>query len=79
MDDDQQTTKTSDVPAHRGTMLQVVYTSEEYTLERVLGMCEEWPKSEKHKIMGLDLEYTPNRHAVALVQIAMCKHVLLYH
>ena len=65
MDDGQQTTKTYEVPTHGGTMLKVVYTKEEHTLEHALGIYKEWLESAKHKIVGLDLEYTPDRRARA--------------
>ena len=78
------TTKRVSVRAPTGTMLQVVYTNDERTLEDILAMYEECLATAKHRFVGLDLEYTPliphtKRHAVALVQIAMYKHVLLFH
>lgn len=81
MDDGGQTTEHLDVCAPCGTMLRAVYTNEDHTLESALAMYEEWLEDEKHKVVGLDLEYTPpgKTQAVALVQIAMRKHVLLYH
>ena len=79
------TTKVQAVEAPDGTWLNVVYTNDDRTLKRVLDMYEGWLVASKHRFMGLDLEYTPDpnprtkRHAVALVQIAMHKHVLLFH
>lgn len=73
------------VQAPDGTWLDVVYTNDDRTLKRVLDMYEGWLAASKNRFVGLDLEYTPDpnlctkRHAVALVQIAMHKHVLLFH
>ena len=79
------TTKFQGVQAPDGTWLDVVYTNNDRTLKWVLDMYEGWLAASKHRFMGLDLEYTPDpnprtkRHAIALVQIAMHKHVLLFH
>lgn len=46
-------------------------------------MYEEWLKEEKNKFVGLDLEYTRKssyrRRGVAVMQLAMREHVLVYH
>ena len=78
------TTKIEEVCAPTGTMLRVVYTTDDHTLEGVLVMYEKWLATEKHMFVGLDLEYTlPNpctkSHAAALMQIDMYKDVLLFH
>ena len=44
---------------------------------------EEWLKEEKNKFVGLDLEYTCKssyvRQGIAVVQLSMREHVLVYH
>ena len=50
---------------------------------RVLRMYEGWLGIDEDKFVGLDLEYTPEDpyegNEVAVVQLAMRKHVLVYH
>ena len=46
------TTKRVPVRAPTGTMLQVVYTNDERTLEDILAMYEEWLPTAKHMFVG---------------------------
>ena len=39
-------------------MLEVVYTNDPRTMERIIKKYEEWLKEEKNKFIVLDLEYT---------------------
>ena len=77
--------KVQGVEAPNDTWLNVVYTNNVHTLKGVLDMYAGWLATAKQKFVGLDLEYTPDlnphtkRHTVTLVQIAMYKHVLLFH
>ena len=79
------TTKVQGVEAPDDMWLKVVYTNNVRTLKGVLDLYEGWLVTVKHRFVGLHLEYTPHpnphtkRRAVALVQIAMYKHVLLFH
>ena len=63
--------------------LDVVYTNEEATLEQTLAMYEQWLQVDEHKFVGLDLEYTMEHpvfdNDLAVVQLAMRTHVLVYH
>ena len=78
MDDRNRTTETTTVRTH-GTVLEVVYTNEEHTVERILKKYEEWLAEEKHQFIGLDIEYTRDRRCMAVLQLAMRQHVLVFH
>ena len=85
MDDGKRTTETHLVPAHGTTTLTVVYTNDEATVETTLARFEQLLEKEKHKFVGLDLEYThANKRKnppqeIAVVQIAIHEEVLVYH
>ena len=79
MDDHKQTTEITNIPAHGTTFLEVVYTNEEHTVERILAKYEQWIEEEKHWFVGLDLEYTRDRRQIAVMQLAMRQHVLVFH
>ena len=68
---------------HDNKKIDVVYTNEEETVVRVLRMYEGWLGIDEDKFVGLDLEYTPEHpyegSEVVVVQLAMWKHVLVYH
>ena len=68
---------------HDNKKIDVVYTNEEETVVRVLRMYEGWLGIDEDKFVGLDLEYTPEHpyegSEVAVIQLAMRKHVLVYH
>lgn len=46
-------------------------------------MYEQWLQEEKYRFIGLDIEYTREnlygRRAVAVLQLTMHEHVLVYH
>ena len=50
---------------------------------QTLAMYEQWLREDEHKFVGLDLEYTKEDPDVdndlAVVQLAMRTHVLVYH
>ena len=78
MDDHNRITETTTVHTH-GTVLEVVYTNEEHIVERILNKYEEWLAEEKHRFIGLDIEYTRNRRHISVLQLAMRQHVLVFH
>ena len=71
------------VTAHGKTELDVVYTNEEATMVQTLAMYEQWLREDEHKFVSLDLEYTKEDpdwdNHLAVVQLAMRTHVLVYH
>ena len=71
------------VDAHGKTKLDVVYTNEEATLVETLEMYEQWLQEDEHIFVGLDLECTKEDlvfdNDLAVVQLAMRSHVLVYH
>ena len=83
MDDGKITTFTEHITTHGTTVLEVVYTNDPRTMERIIKKYEEWLKEEKNKFVGLDLEYTRKssyiRQGITVVQLAMREHVLVYH
>ena len=83
MDGGKLTTFTEHITTHGTTVLEVVYTNDPMTMERIIKKYEEWLKEEKNKFVGLDLEYTRKssyiRQGIAVVQLAMHEHVLVYH
>ena len=83
MDDKKLTMETHRITAHGTTVLEVVYTNIPETVERIIAMYEQWLKKEKYKFVGLDIEYTRwvsyKSQGVAVVQLAMGDHVLVYH
>jgi hypothetical protein len=88
MDDGELTTETHLITPHGTTTLKVVYTNEESTVEKTLAMYEKWLAGEtaEKRFVGLDLEYTrrcpgkkPWPQEMAVVQIAMRNHVLVFH
>lgn len=48
-------------------------------MEMVLDMFEEMLKDEVDKFVGLDLEYNWNHDKIAVVQLAIKEHVLVFH
>ena len=74
------------IPVHGNTEIVVVYTNEAETMNENLQMFEEWYAEEKeNKFVGLDLEYTKEdpmdlyETELAVVQMCMKNHVLVYH
>ncbi|XP_071683488.1 uncharacterized protein [Lolium perenne] len=76
-------TETHHITAHGTTTMEVVYTNEEETVERILAMYEKWLEKEKSRFVELDIEYTQHstykRQDMAVVEIAMRQYVLVYH
>ncbi len=68
---------------HDNKKIDIVYTNKEEIVVRVLRMYESWLEKDEDKFVGLDLEYTPEHpyegSEVAVVQLAMRKHILDYH
>ena len=58
MDDGKLKTLREHITTHGTTVLEVVYTNDPRTVERIIKKYEEWLKEEKNKFIGLDLEYT---------------------
>ncbi|XBI15707.1 hypothetical protein VPH35_058077 [Triticum aestivum] len=84
MDDFRNTTERLFIDADGNTKLEVLYTNEPYKVEEILTLYEEWLREDRYKFVGLDLEYTREDHfdrsrKVAVMQLAMRKHVLVYH
>ena len=85
MNDGKRTIDTHLVPTHGTMTLTVVYTNDEATVETTLARFEQLLEKEKHKFVGLDLEYTrANKRKnppqeIAVVQIAIHEEVLVYH
>ena len=68
---------------HDNKKIDVVYTNKEETVVRVLRMYEGWLGIDEDKFVGLDLEYTLEHpyegSEVAIVQLDMQKHIIVYH
>ena len=84
MDDFRNTTERLFIDADGNTKLEVLYTNEPYKVEEILSLYEEWLREDRYKFVGLDLEYTREDYfdrsrKVAVMQLAMRKHVLVYH
>ena len=84
MDDFRNTTERLFIDADGNTKLEVLYTKEPYKVEEILTLYEEWLREDRYKFVGLDLEYTREDYfdrsrKVAVMQLAMRKHVLVYH
>ena len=79
MDDGKHTTEVHQFNTHGDTWIQAVYTNEGSTVDRVLAMYDEWLKTEDDKIVGLDLEYDFGKERIAVMQIALKEHVLVFH
>ena len=71
-------TRYGEVLAHGTTNLHVVYTNDRAKVEDFLSMFEEWLQEEKHKFMGLDLEYTADGRDVAVVQLCFKQRVMVF-
>ena len=79
LDDGKRTTEVHQFNTHDDTWIQAVYTNEGSTVDRVLAMYDEWLKTEDDKIVGLDLEYDFGKERIAVMQIALKEHVLVFH
>ncbi|KAM0850176.1 hypothetical protein ACQ4PT_053252 [Festuca glaucescens] len=82
MDDGKRTTERHHITAHGTTTLDVVYTNMVESVDEVLVMYEQWLETNelgKYRFVGLDLEYTVDQQQIAIVQLALGKHVLIFH
>ena len=84
MDDFRNNTERLFIDVDGNTRLEVLYTNEPYKVEEILSLYEEWLREDRYKFVGLDLEYTREDYfdrsrKVAVMQLAMRKHVLVYH
>ena len=79
MDDGKQTTETVHVHAHGATWIEAVYTNEPKTVDLILEKYERWLEEEEIKFVGLDLEYDRSKKRLAVMQLAMREHVLVFH
>ena len=84
MDDFRNTTERLFIDANGNTKLDVLYTNEPHKVEEILTLYEEWLHEDRYKFVGLYLEYTREDYfdrsrKVAVMQLAMRKHVLVYH
>ncbi|XP_073358284.1 uncharacterized protein [Aegilops tauschii subsp. strangulata] len=68
MDDGKLTTLTEHITTHGTTVLEVVYTNDPRTVERIIKKYEEWLKEEKNKFVGLDLESERSQALVDFLQ-----------
>ena len=79
--DEKSTTEKHRILAHGRTYIDVVYNNEAATVDGVLRMYEGWldEDEDRFKFVGLDLEYDSSGHKLAVMQIAMREHVLVFH
>jgi hypothetical protein len=67
------------LPTPGSTSLDVVYTNDTSVVESTLLKYEQWLRWDTHQFVGLDLEYTKDQSEVVVIQLAMEKHVLVFH
>ena len=79
MDNGKQTMETVHVHAHSVTWIEAVYTNEAATVDLILEKYERWLADEEIKFVGLDIEYNSTQRKVAVMQLAMREHVLVFH
>ena len=83
MDDFLNTTEYHPEVADGNTKLDVWYTNEPGKVEEIIALYEDWLREEKYKFVGLGMEFTRKdcygRRKVAVMQLAMRNHVLVYH
>lgn len=78
-DDGSEITQTIHIVPHGTITLEVVYTNDPLKVNEILRKYEGWLDEEKHRFVGLDLEYTLNQKRCAVLQLSMRNHVLVYH
>ena len=71
-------THTKPVVAHPATEITVVYTNDEREVVRTLHTYRGLLARDEHKFIRLDFEYTSDQHEVAVVQLALRKHILVF-
>ena len=64
--------------AHGSTKIDVVYMNETSVVRSNLDMFDHWLLANNHKFVGLDLEYTKDGKEVAIFQLSMRQHVLVF-
>ena len=79
LDDGRRTTEVHQFNTHGDTWIQAIYTNEGSTLDSVLVMFDEQLKDEDDKFLGLDLEYDFAKEKIAVIQLALKEHVLIFH
>ncbi|KAK1663127.1 hypothetical protein QYE76_016025 [Lolium multiflorum] len=64
------------------TEIEVVYTDDNHKAAEIVDMYEQWLSKDEYKFMGLDFEYCDPKYEgdyrIAVVQLAMKNHVLVY-
>jgi hypothetical protein len=64
------------------TEIEVVYTDDNHKAAEIVDMYEQWLSKDEYKFMGLDFEYCDPEYEgdyrIAVVQLAMKDHVLVY-
>ncbi|KAK1696532.1 hypothetical protein QYE76_013229 [Lolium multiflorum] len=63
--------------SYRG--FSAVYTNEMSTVKSILNMYLEWLKDGRYRFVGLDLEYDFRQEKIAVMQIALREHGLVFH
>ena len=66
------------ISAHETTKIDVVYTNDTWVVKSTLEMYEYWHRQDDHRFVGLDLEYTADGNEVAVFQLCMRQHVLVF-
>ena len=67
-----------DVQAHGKTVLTVVYTNDVDTVDMYINDYKEILQARNEKIVGIDVEYTPDSKLPALIQLSIGKdHAVL--
>jgi hypothetical protein len=67
------------LPTPGSTILDVVYTNDTSIIESTLLKYEQWLRWDTHQFVGLNLEYTKDGSEAVVIQLAMEKHVLMFH
>ncbi|XP_071680524.1 uncharacterized protein [Lolium perenne] len=77
-----QSTEIRKIIAHGTTEIEVIYTDDSYEASKTVDMYEQWLSKDEYKFMGLDFKYCDPEYEddcrIAVVQLAMKKHVLVY-
>jgi len=76
--DDRQETAHFDIEVHGEKKIDVVYTTDPRTVRNTLNNFTSWLQFEENRFVGLDLEYSRDCHRIAMVQLSMKGHVLVY-
>ena len=82
IDDGKRTTENHRIGAHGTIIMDVVYTNMVESVDVELLKFEQLLQTEqfgKHRIVGLDLQYTWDKQEIAVMQLAMGTNVLVFH